>query len=223
MLIGKGVVTMSQTIITIARQFGSGGKEIGNKLAEKLSIKCYDRELLELAAKNSGLCKELFENHDEKPTNSFLYSLVMDTYSLGYSSSSYMDMPINHKVFLAQFDTIKKIADEGPCVIVGRCADYALEDYDNCINVFILGSIQARTKRVARIYNLSDSKATELILKTDKRRASYYNYYSNKKWGNSKSYHLCLDSSLIGVDGAVEIILNYVKQKELFQSQNQSL
>mgnify|MGYP003179332405 CR=1 FL=1 len=101
----------SKTVITIGRQFGSGGKEIGEKLAKELGIRCYDKELLAVAAKESGLCKELFENHDEKPTNSFLYSLVMDTYSLGYTSS-YSDMPINHKVFLAQFDAIKKIAEE---------------------------------------------------------------------------------------------------------------
>ena len=113
-------------VITIGRQCGSGGKMIGQKIAEKLGVKCYDRELLTKAAKESGLCEELFETHDEKPTSSFLYSLVMDTYSLGYTTSAYMDMPINHKIFLAQFDTIKKLANEESCVIVGRCADYAL-------------------------------------------------------------------------------------------------
>ena len=112
-------------VITIGRECGSSGRAIGRKLAESLGIKCYDKELLALAAKNSGLCEELFKTHDEKPTNSFLYSLVMDTYSMGYNTSAYMDMPINHKIFLAQFDTIKKLADEESCVIVGRCADYA--------------------------------------------------------------------------------------------------
>ena len=115
-----------RTVITIGREFGSGGHEIGMKLAEKLGIK----ELLELAAKESGLCEELFASQDEKPTNSFLYSLVMDTYSLGYTNS-YVDMPINHKVFLAQFDAIKKLAERESCVIVGRCADYALSEFDN--------------------------------------------------------------------------------------------
>ena len=109
---------MSNLIITIGRQCGSGGREIGNRLAEKLNIKCYDKELLTLAAKQSGLCKELFETHDERPTNSFLYSLVMDTYSMGYTTSSFLDMPLNHKVFLAQFDTIKKLAEEESCIIV---------------------------------------------------------------------------------------------------------
>ena len=111
------------TIITIGRQFGSGGKEIGTRLAEDLGVKLYDKEMLDIAAKESGICQELFETHDEKPTNSFLYSLVMDTYSGGYATGAFADMPLNHKVFLAQFEAIKKIADEGPCVLVGGCAD----------------------------------------------------------------------------------------------------
>lgn len=210
----------NNVIYTIGRQFGSGGREIGNKLAEKLGIKCYDRELLELAAKDSGLCQELFENHDEKPTNSFLYSLVMDTYSMGYSSSSYMDIPINHKVFLAQFDSIKKLAENGPCVIVGRCADYALEDLSNCVSVFIHGDIKVRASRISKLHNISLEKATDLVLKTDKRRASYYNYYSNKKWGDAKSYQLCLDSSAIGIDGAVEQIIDFGKRKMAYISKH---
>ena len=108
------------TIITIGRQFGSGGREIGKKVAEHFGIKFYDKDLLTRAAKESGFCEEMIQSHDERPTNSFLYNLVMDTYSFGYNSSSFVDMPISHKVFLAQFDTIKKIASEGPCVIVGR-------------------------------------------------------------------------------------------------------
>ena len=123
-------------VITIGRQCGSSGKIIGQKLAEEMGVKCYDKELLALAAKNSGLCEELFETHDEKPTNSFLYSLVMDTYSMGYTTSGYMDMPINHKIFLAQFDTIKQLADQESCVIVGRCADYALADYPKVVSIY---------------------------------------------------------------------------------------
>lgn len=131
-------------VITIGRQCGSSGKIIGQKLAEEMGVKCYDKELLALAAKNSGLCEELFETHDEKPTNSFLYSLVMDTYSMGYTTSGYMDMPINHKIFLAQFDTIKQLADQESCVIVGRCADYALSDYPKVVSVFITASDEDR-------------------------------------------------------------------------------
>ena len=202
-----------RTVITIGREFGSGGHEIGMKLAEKLGIKCYDKELLELAAKESGLCEELFASQDEKPTNSFLYSLVMDTYSPGYTNS-YEDMPINHKVFLAQFDAIKKLAERESCVIVGRCADYALEDNPYAVSVFIKASLDERVQRIKRIYELNDSKAADLIQKTDKRRASYYNYYSSKKWGEAKSYNLCIDSGLVGVDGAIDMILKFIELKE---------
>ena len=204
----------TNTIITIGREFGSAGREIGYKIADDFGIKLYDKEMLNRAAKESGICEELFEAHDEKPTNSFLYSLVMDTYSLGYSSGSYTDMPINHKVFLAQFDAIKKIADEGPCILVGRCADYALESYKNVVSVFIHADLDARIRRIARIYNLTDAKAKDMILKTDKKRAGYYNYYTNKKWSDSKSYELCLTSSELGIDGTANAIIDYVKLKE---------
>lgn len=155
----------TNTIITIGREYGSAGRQIGYKVAEDLGIKLYDRELLERAAKESGICEELFETHDEKPTNSFLYSLVMDSYSFGYPSSSYTDMPINHKIFLAQFDTIRKIASDGPCILVGRCADYALEEFDNVLSVFIHADMDARIRRIARIYDLTDAKAKDLIKK----------------------------------------------------------
>lgn len=205
---------MANTIITIGRQYGSAGREIGYKVAKDLGIKLYDKEMLDRAAKESGLCQELFETHDEKPTSSFLYSLVMDTYSLGYTSGSYTDMPINHKVFLAQFDAIKKIADKGPCILVGRCADYALEEYDNVLSLFIHAKMDARIRRIARIYDLTDAKARDIIVKTDKKRASYYNYYSNKKWGAAESYHMCLDSSVLGINGTAEAIEHLVELKE---------
>ena len=204
----------TKTIITIGRQFGSAGREIGRKVAKDLGIKLYDREMLDRAAKESGICQELFETHDEKPTNSFLYSLVMDTYSLGYTAGSYLDMPLNHKVFLAQFDAIKKIADEGPCILVGRCADYALEEYDNVLRLFVHADINARIRRIARIYDLTDAKAKELITKTDKKRSSYYNYYSNKKWGASESYDASICSSMLGIDGTAEYIKHLVHLKE---------
>lgn len=203
----------TNTIITIGRQFGSAGREIGNLIAKDLGIKLYDKEMLAVAAKESGICEEIFETHDEKLTNSFLYSLVMDTYSMGYSPNAYIDMPINHKVFLAQFDTIKKIADKGPCVLVGRCADYALESYPNCVNVFIHADLEARIRRIARIYDLSDAKAKDMIMKNDKKRASYYNYYTNKRWGASEGYDLCLDSSKLGVRGTADAILAYIDVK----------
>ena len=128
----------TSSIITIGRKYGSAGRQIGQEVAKYFGIKCYDKELLEHAANDSGICKELFEHHDEKPTNSFLYSLVMDTYSFGYSSAGFTDMPMNHKIFLAQFEAIKKLASEGPCVMVGRCADYALAKQTRAVPVTII-------------------------------------------------------------------------------------
>ncbi len=201
---------MGNKIYTIGREFGSGGKEIGEKLAQRLGIQLYDRELLQHAAKESGFCEEIFENHDEKPTNSFLYSLVMDTYSVGgYTTSPFLDMPLNHKVFLAQFETIKKIAAAESCVIVGRCADYALSENPDCINIFIHADLETRIKRVSQRMNLTENKAKDIIQKKDKQRASYYNYYTSKRWGDSGSYHMTLDSGKLGVDGCVELILKY--------------
>lgn len=201
----------TKSIITIARQYGSGGRAIGRKLAEKLEVPFYDKELLERAANDSGICKELFENHDEKPTNSFLYSLVMDTYSFGYNSAAFTDLPMNHKVFLAQFEAIKKLASEGPCVMVGRCADYALADFNNCFSVFIHSDLEIRTRRIAKEYDMKDNKARDAILKTDKSRSSYYNYYTNKRWADAASYNLCVDSGKMGFEGAVECIIQAVK------------
>ncbi len=201
-------------VITIGRQCGSRGRQIGQALAEKMGVKCYDKELLSLAAKNSGLCEELFETHDEKPTNSFLYSLVMDTYSLGYTTSAYMDMPINHKIFLAQFDTIKKLAEEESCVIVGRCADYALAEYPNTVTVFITSDEDVKIKWLQDYYKVDAAKAKDIMVKTDKKRASYYNYYSSKKWGDARSYDLCINSNALGFEGTVNMIYEFAKAKQ---------
>ena len=138
----------------------------------------------------------------------------MDTYSFGYNASSFMDMPISHKVFLAQFDTIKKIASEGPCVIVGRCADYALHDFKNSIHLFIYADEDSKVKRVMERYSLTEDKARDMMVKKDKQRQSYYNYYSSKKWGRADSYDFCLNSSVLGVDGTVKLIVQIVEDFE---------
>lgn len=199
------------TIITIGRQCGSGGREIGIALAKELNIPYYDKELLKRAAKESGLCEEVFEKFDERPTSSLLYSIVMDPYSLGINANG-IDMPINHKVFLAAFDTIKKIADEGPCVMIGRCSDYALADYKNVLNFFLYAPMEERVKRVAARLNLTSEKAKDYITKADKQRASYYNYYTTKKWGETTGYNFCLDTSVLGVDGTVSLMKSIIEQ-----------
>lgn len=204
------------TIITIGRQFGSGGREIGQKLAEHYGITCYDKELIAKVAKNSGFCEEMIHQQDERPTNSFLYNLVMDTYSFGYNASSFVDMPISQKVFLAQFDTIKKLAQEGPCVFIGRCADNALSDMSNVINLFIYADDDFRIREIMRRYPdiTTEQKARDFMNKKDKQRASYYNYYSSKKWGNAPSYDACLDTTLLGIDGTVKLICQMIDDFE---------
>lgn len=206
---------MSKIIYTIGREFGSGGREIAKKLSSTLNIPYYDKELIARAAKDSGLAEEIFHMQDEKPTNSFMYSLVMDIYSFTghHTGNNYLEMPLNQKVFLAQFDTIKKIASEGSCVIVGRCADYALADEENCVNVFIYADREYRIKRVADYENIPVSKAKEILNRNDKERASYYNFYSGKKWGDSRSYDICLNSGKLGQDRCVDILLGFAEKR----------
>ena len=204
------------TVITIGRQFGSGGRANGEMLAKKYGIKCYDKELIARVAKESGLSAETIEHQDERPTTSFLYNLVMDTYSFGYSASGFVDMPISHKIFLAQFDTIKKIASEGPCILVGRCADYALSDLPNVVHIFISSDESARIAEIRRRYKDidSDGKAQEMMRKKDKQRKNYYNYYSSKKWGHVDSYDLTVNSVKLGFEGSAELISQFVDDFE---------
>ena len=138
----------------------------------------------------------------------------MDTYSAGYATMGMQEMPMSQKVFLAQFDTIKKIAEEGPCVIVGRCADYALDELDNVVSVFVHAPLEKRAARVAEYEKIDMAAAKKMALQNDKKRASYYNYYSNKKWGDGATYDLCVNTGKVGIFGAAEIIKNYVIMKE---------
>ena len=202
------------SIITIGRQYGSGGRLIGKRLAEELDIPYYDREILTLSAQESGIGEELFQEYDEKPTRSFLFSLVAGMPGRGGAGAYYMDMPLNHKIFLAQFDTIKRIASQGPCVIVGRCADYVLSDNKNAVNVFVKASMEVKKQRVIAYYGIDKDKAEDVIIKTDKRRASYYNYYANTRWGDLDNYHLVIDSGALGIDGSAAIIREFINGRE---------
>ena len=200
-------------VITISREFGSGGREVGKKLSEKLGIPFYDKELLEIASKESGICRELFDRNDEAYTNSFLYSLVMGSYPMSADGRLEPEMPLNQKIFLAQFDTIKSIAKQGPCVIVGRCADYVLKNEKNVINFFITGNTAEKKRRILERYDIEKNKVEDFIKKTDKRRASYYNYYTDMKWGEARNFDMCINTSRTGIDGAVEIMASYIAIK----------
>ena len=199
-------------VITVGRQYGSGGREIGTALAQKLNITYYDDLLLKKAAEESGLCENLFHSFDERP-KSFLYSVAMDPYSFSMNHLSPKGS-IEQQVYLATYDTIKKLADQGPCVLIGRCADYALKDRDDVINLFICAPLENRIARVAARNNLTADEAKDRIKKTDRARASYYNYYSSKDWGDAKSYDLCIDSSLLGIEGTVDLLAELVRLKK---------
>ena len=197
-------------IITIGRQFVSGGHEIGEKLAKKLGIKFYDKELIKLIAKQSGLCEKVLESYDEKPTNSLLYSIVMDI----YPSVMYTGPTIDQQIYQANYDTIRRLADGEPCVIVGRCADYILRDHPELVSVFVHANSDFRAARIAEEYKLPDAKVRDLLVKTDKKRASYYNFQSEKQWGAASSYNLCIESSEVGIHGAVDLIMDYINYKK---------
>ena len=204
-------------VITIGRQFGSGGRYVGRLLAEKLGIPFYDKELLSEAAKNSGICVEIFEEHDEKPTRSLLFSLVTGMQSHVSTGSFYMDMPLNHKIFLAQFDAIRRIAEEGSCVIVGRCADYVLRDDPNAVSIFVKADMPSKIDRAVKYYGFDADKAEDRIRKADKQRASYYNYYATATWGDVNNYDLVVDTGVLGVEGAVELIAKFLELRQAQQ------
>ncbi len=199
----------SKTIFTIGRQFGSGGRKVGKMLSERLGIPFYDKELLTIAAKDSGLSENLFKNADEKPSSSLLYSIAMGAYPMNSGSVGFNEMPLNDQLFLIQSKTIKKIASEGSCVIIGRCADYVLRDYPHLVSAFIHAPLDARVYRAIHTYEIDEDKAEDVCLKSDKTRASFYNYYSDQKWGMCRTYDLSLDSSKLGIEGCVDIIVKY--------------
>ena len=196
------------TIITIGRQCGSGGHEIGLKLAERLGVPYYDKELLRLAAQKSGLAPENFDLYDEVPTSSLLYSLSLGNYSL---TPHQYDMPLHQRVFLAQFEAIQELADKGEsCVILGRCADYALAQREQVVKVFVRADPKARVQRLLTQYSdLTEKKAADQMVKTDKRRANYHNFYAETRWGSSESYDLVVDSLKLGIDNTVELLAEY--------------
>lgn len=194
-------------IICIGRQFGSGGHEIGEGLAKALGIPCYDKEILKQAALESGIVEELFEKADEKPSNSFLYSLSMGAAdAMGGSFTNYSDYLTNDKLFLFQSKTIKDLADKSSCVIIGRCADYILRGRKKMLSVFVHAPTELRIQRVSRLRNIDEDAARSLIKKTDKSRANYYAFYADNDWGAAESYDLSLNSGKLNVDKCVQIL-----------------
>lgn len=199
-------------VITISREYGSGGREIGQKLAERLGIPFYDNEIISRAAKETGFAEAAFERAEEKATNSLLYSIAMGMNVYANQESGFAGLSLDDRIFLAQSNVIRKVAEEGPCVIVGRCADYILKDCKNVVNIFIHASIDFRIERATKLYDLPKATAAEQVLKNDKRRANYYKYHAGDKWANMKNYDLAIRSDFGGIDHSVDIISTFLQK-----------
>jgi cytidylate kinase len=192
-------------VITIGRQLGSGGLIIGEKLAAQLGISFYDKELIQIAAQESGLGKEYFEQADENKGYSIFGGFfgLRGTIAEEPFSTYYLN---NETLFKIQSDVIRKLAEKGSCLFVGRCADYVLADNLRCLNIYVYANMKDRIKRIEELQKITAEKARDYIDKSDKKRAGYYNYFSNKVWGVAGSYHLCVNSSVLGIDGTVNLI-----------------
>ena len=199
------------TIITIGRHYGSGGKEIGKRLAEELGIPFYDDEIVKMVAESDDIHPDTVKNAEEKVANSLLYSLMTGGGLRGVSEAMQSQMPINDKVFIGQSKAIKALAKKGPCVFVGRCADYVLED-ENIFKVFVYSDMKSKIARISEIYKIDNQKAKEKITKTEKSRKTYYNYYTDKVWGDMAGYDLCINTGKTGIDGAVRIIKSSLEE-----------
>ena len=198
--------------ITIGRQLGSGGREIGLKLASRLEIPFYDKELLRIASLESGLGKEFFEEMDEKKSHSIFGGLLdlRTIHSDDFYGNYYLS---NETLFKIQSDVIRELAEKQSCLFIGRCADTVLKEFPDCLNIFISADLEDRIRRVSTLHKISEEKASELIGKTDKKRANYYRFYGNKTWGAAESYHLCINSSVLGIDETVDFIFRYAEKR----------
>jgi cytidylate kinase len=199
-------------IITIARQYGSGGREIGERVAEILDIPMYDKELIKDAAAKGSLNEEVLKTTDESAANSLLYTLAMGSNVLGATMQFGYKMPLNDKLFILQSEVIREYAEAGSCVIIGRCADYVLRDEENVLKIFIYSDIETREKRIRERYpDIKSSQVLDVINKTDKRRASYYNFYTGNKWGKYDNYDLAINAATFGVEKTAEIIADFAR------------
>lgn len=201
-------------IITIARQYGSGGREIGEKVAKALDIPIYDKELITEAATKGNLNEELIRKTEETSSNSLLYTLAMGSNALGAAMTFGYKMPLNDKLFLLQSEVIRDYAAKGSGVYIGRCADYVLRNEPNILRIFVYGDVEHRLERVLQRHpEIKSSEAIDAISKTDKRRATYYNFYTGNKWGKYEHYDITINSSTLGIDGAAEIISDIAKKR----------
>lgn len=201
-------------IVNIGRQLGSGGREIGERLAARLDINFYDKELIQLASEASGLRREFFEKADEKASQNILGGLFGVRFPfVGEGTIPASNCLSNDSLFQVQSNVIRQLAENGSCLFVGRCADYILRNHPNCANIFISASREDRIQRLCELHAIGKDAAEAMIDKADKKRSEYYNYYSNKTWGAAASYHLCIDSSALGIEATTDFIESFIRQK----------
>ena len=199
-------------IITIARQYGSGGREIGERIAELLGIPLYDKQIISDAAAKGNLNEEVIKQTDETATNSLLYTLAMGSNIVGTTMHFGYKMPLNDKLFILQSDVIREYAEAGSCVIIGRCSDYVLREESNILRIFIYGDLDHRKARVAERHpELKSAQIIDAINKTDKRRSTYYNFYTGNKWGKYDNYDIAINSSTLGIRGTADMIAEMAK------------
>ena len=202
---------MKHIIINVGRQVGAGGQEIGRLLAQDFNAKFYDRELLNLAAKESGFSEKFFKQNDEK--KGFIRGLLNVQSPHLTGSSMYGSNFSQESLFQFQSDAIRKAAAEDSCVFLGRCADYILRDFENVVNIFITASMDFRVEIVSKVKELDADHARKLIEQVESRRAQYYNYYTGKKWGAAESYDFCIDASILGLEETEKIIATYIRKR----------
>ena len=203
-------------VINIGRQLGSGGHEIGEKLAERFHIDLYDNELISVASEKSGLCKEFFEKADEEASQGVFGALSNLHFAFMENAIPSGSMLSNNSLFKIQSDVIQQLASSKSCIFMGRCADYILRDNPRCVNIFITADTKDRISRICAKRQITENEAKVAIEKCDKKRADYYNYYSAKIWGAAASYHLCINSSIFGIDKTVDFLYDFIQKKLAF-------
>lgn len=205
---------MKKKIVTISRQYGSGGRYIGENLAKAMGVPCYDEKLIDMVAKESGFAQSFVAEKGERMTGSLLFNIAS---SLSFANNVFLTnngVTLQDEIYFTQNRIIKELADKGPCVIVGRCADYILREREDCLNVFIFADNESKIERAEKYFNITREEAPAVLKKKDKARANHYKYYTDQEWGMASNYDLCLNSGLIGIEGCVKAIQQVLELTE---------
>ena len=205
---------MKKKIVTSSRQYGSGGRYIGENLAKAMGVPCYDEKLIDMVAKESGFAQSFVAEKGERMTGSLLFNIASSLSFANNVFSTNNGVTLQDEIYFTQNRIIKELADKGPCVIVGRCADYILREREDCLNVFIFADNESKIERAEKYFNITREEAPAVLKKKDKARANHYKYYTDQEWGMASNYDLCLNSGLIGIEGCVKAIQQVLELTE---------